>query len=144
LVLALVAGAYAKEHAHDSGTLLQMDSAECGTDQKSGKSLAGEIIAPTALTRRPTCCCARSILLQSERIIYRIRPKDDKHPYCYLGQKSQFRRQGQMKLRVEDMTIRNATTLSSPCPAEEHQKPPSGIASPERKVRSENAYFQKD
>ena len=45
LILALASvGAYAKEHAHDSGTLLQMDSAECGTDQKSGKSLAGEII----------------------------------------------------------------------------------------------------
>jgi hypothetical protein len=37
--------AFARDHQPaQSGTLLQMDSVQCGTDQKSDKSLAGEII----------------------------------------------------------------------------------------------------
>jgi hypothetical protein len=46
LMLALfsVALAHAKDQkARESGTLLQMDSVECGADEKSGKSFAGEI-----------------------------------------------------------------------------------------------------
>ena len=37
--------AYARDHqSPQSGTILQMDSANCGTDQKSAKSFAGEMI----------------------------------------------------------------------------------------------------
>ena len=37
--------AQAKEPKHNqSGTLLQMDSAECGVDENSGKSVVGELI----------------------------------------------------------------------------------------------------
>jgi hypothetical protein len=44
-------------------------------------------------------------LLQSERIIYRIRPKDDKHPVLLpVGQKAQYRLdKDKMRLRVEDL-----------------------------------------
>jgi hypothetical protein len=104
LVLASV-GAHAKERAHDSGTLLQMDSAECGTDQKSGKSLAGEIIGTDNAHQKTHLLLCQEYLLQSDRIIYRIRPKDDKHPVLLpVGQKAQFRLdKDKMKLRVEDM-----------------------------------------
>jgi hypothetical protein len=106
LVLALASlGAYAKEHAHDSGTLLQMDSAECGTDQKSGKSLAGEIIGTDGAHQKTHMLLCQEYLLQSDRILYRIRPRDDKHPVLLpVGQKAQFRLdKDKMKLRVEDM-----------------------------------------
>ena len=106
LVLALAsAGAHAKERAHDSGTLLQMDSAECGTDQKSGKSLAGEIIGTDNAHQKTHMLLCQEYLLQSDRITYRIRPKDDKHPVLLpVGQKAQFRLdKDKMKLRVEDM-----------------------------------------
>jgi hypothetical protein len=106
LVLVLAsAGAHAKERAHDSGTLLQMDSAECGTDQKSGKSLAGEIIGTDNAHQKTHLLLCQEYLLQSDRIIYRIRPKDDKHPVLLpVGQKAQFRLdKDKMKLRVEDM-----------------------------------------
>ena len=37
--------AQAKEPKHNqSGTLLQMDSAECGVDENSGKSVVGELV----------------------------------------------------------------------------------------------------
>jgi len=106
IVLALAsAGAYAKDHAHDSGTLLQMDSAECGTDQKSGKSFAGEMLGTDSAHQKTHMLLCQEYLLQSERIIYRIRPKDDKHPVLLpVGQKAQFRLdKDKMKLRVEDL-----------------------------------------
>jgi len=44
-----VSFAQAKEpKVHQSGTLLQMDSAECGVDENSGKSVVGELVG-TAL-----------------------------------------------------------------------------------------------
>lgn len=106
VVLALAsAGAHAKDRAHDSGTLLQMDSAECGTDQKSGKSLAGEIIGTDGARQKTHILLCQEYLLQSERVIYRIRPKDDKHPVLLpVGQKAQFRMdKDKMKLMVEDL-----------------------------------------
>jgi len=44
-------------------------------------------------------------LLQSERVIYRIRPRDDKHPVLLpVGERAQFRIQkDKMLLQVEDL-----------------------------------------
>jgi hypothetical protein len=44
-------------------------------------------------------------LLQSDRVLYRIRPKDDKHPVLLpVGEKAQFRMdKDHMRLRVEDL-----------------------------------------
>jgi len=106
LVLALASvGAYAKEHAHDSGTLLQMDSAECGTDQKSGKTFAGEILGTDSAHQKMHTLLCQEYLLQSDRVLYRIRPKDDKHPVLLpVGEKAQFRMdKDHMRLRVEDL-----------------------------------------
>ena len=99
------AGAHAKEHSHDSGTLLQMDSAECGTDQKSGKTFVGEIVGTDGAHQKTHMLLCQEYLLQSERVIYRIRPKDDKHPALLpVGQKAQFRLdKDKMKLMVEDL-----------------------------------------
>src|SRR3981189_1493040 len=98
--------AYAKDHpVAQSATLLQMDSVECGTDQKSGKTFAGEILGTdTAHQKMHTLLC-QEYLLQSERVLYRIRPKDDKHPVLLpVGEKAQFRMdRDHMRLRVEDL-----------------------------------------
>jgi len=106
LVVALVSGgAHAKERAHDSGTLLQMDSAECGTDQKSGKSFAGEMLGTDSAHQKTHMLLCQEYLLETDRVLYRIRPKDDKHPVLLpVGQKAQFRLdKDKMKLRVEDL-----------------------------------------
>ena len=76
-----VSFAYARDQRPaQSGTLLQMDSVECGTDQKSAKSLTGEIIGTESAHQKMHTLLCQEYLLQSERVIYRIRPKDDKHP----------------------------------------------------------------
>src|SRR6266446_11003277 len=72
---------YAKDRpVTQSGTLLQMDSVECGTDQKSGKTFAGEILGTDAAHQKMHTLLCQEYLLQSERVLYRIRPKVDKNP----------------------------------------------------------------
>jgi len=98
--------AYARDQrAPQSGTLLQMDSVECGTDQKSAKSLTGEIIGTDSAHQKMHTLLCQEYLLQTDRIIYRIRPKDDKHPALLpVGEKAQFHiEKDHMKLRVEDL-----------------------------------------
>ena len=98
--------AYARDQrAPQSGTLLQMDSVECGTDQKSAKSITGEIIGTDSAHQKMHTLLCQEYLLQTERIIYRIRPKDDKHPALLpVGEKAQFHiDKDHMKLRVEDL-----------------------------------------
>lgn len=89
----------------ESGTLLQMDSVECGTDQKSGKSLAGEMLGTDSAHQKTHMLLCQEYLMQTDRIIYRIRPKDDKHPVLLpVGEKAQFHMdKDKMKLRVEDL-----------------------------------------
>ena len=98
--------AYARDHqSPQSGTLLQMDSVECGTDQKSAKSLTGELIGTDSAHQKMHTLLCQEYLLQTERIIYRIRPKDDKHPALLpVGERAQFHiEKDHMKLRVEDL-----------------------------------------
>jgi hypothetical protein len=98
--------AYGKDHpVAQSGTLLQMDSVECGTDAKSGKTFAGEVLGTDSAHQKMHTLLCQEYLLQSERVIYRIRPKDDKHPALLpVGEKAQFHiEKDHMRLRVEDL-----------------------------------------
>ena len=98
--------AYAKDRAvTQSGTLLQMDSVECGADQKSGKTFAGEILGTDAAHQKVHTLLCPEYLLQTDRILYRIRPTDEKHPVLLpVGEKAQFRMdKDHMRLRVEDL-----------------------------------------
>ena len=96
----------AKDHpVAQSGLLLQMDSVECGADQKSGKTFAGEVLGTDAAHQKVHTLLCQEYLLQTDRILYRIRPKDEKHPALLpVGGKAQFRiEKDHMRLRVEDL-----------------------------------------
>src|SRR6266576_2232698 len=98
--------AYAKDRpVTQSATLVQMDSVECGADQKSGKTFAGEILGTDAAHQKVHTLLCPEYLLQTDRILYRIRPKDEKHPVLLpVGEKAQFRMdKDHMRLRVEDL-----------------------------------------
>jgi hypothetical protein len=98
--------AQAKEpKQHQDGTLLQMDSAECGVDENSGKSVVGELVGTDSAHKKTHALLCQEYLLQSETVIYRIRPRDEKHPVLLpVGQKAQFRIQkDKMLLQVEDV-----------------------------------------
>lgn len=98
--------AYAKDRpVAQSGTILQMDSIECGADQKSGKTLAGEMLGTDSAHQKMHTLLCPEYLLQTDRILYRIRPKDDKHPVLLpVGEKAQFHMdKDHMRLLVEDL-----------------------------------------
>jgi hypothetical protein len=129
----LVAGmAYAKEARHyQSGTLLQMDSVACGVDENSGKSLAGEIIGTDSAHKKTHELLCQEYLVQSEHVIYRIRPKDEKHPALLpVGERAQFRMEkDKMVLRVEDLDAKERDYVVVSMTPRETSKPAETAAS---------------
>ncbi|GAC1434740.1 MAG: hypothetical protein NVS1B11_04110 [Terriglobales bacterium] len=107
MVMILLSGlAQAREaKTYSSGTLLQMDSVECGVDEKSGNTLAGEIIGTDGAHKKTHALLCQEYLLQTDRVLYRIRPRDEKHPVLLpVGEKAQFRMtKDKIVLRVEDL-----------------------------------------
>jgi hypothetical protein len=104
-VILLASLAQAKEPRHyQTATLLQMDSAECGVDENSGKSVIGELVGTDSAHKKSKALLCQEYLLQTDTLIYRIRPRDEKHPVLLpVGQKAQFRiHKDKMLLRVED------------------------------------------
>ncbi len=98
--------AYAKEARHyQTGKLLQMDSVECGVDENSGKSIAGEMLGTDSGHKKTHELLCQEYVVQSEHVIYRIRPKDEKHPVLLpVGGQAQFRLdKDKMRLQVEDL-----------------------------------------
>jgi hypothetical protein len=85
--------AYAKEkHVYQSGVLLQMDSTSCGFAEKGSKSITGELLGTDAQHKKTQEVLCQEYILQSDRLIFRIRPKDDKHPILLpIGESAQFR-----------------------------------------------------
>jgi len=83
----------AKEHSdYQKGTLLRMDSTSCGLQEKGSKSLKGEILGTDAQSKKTQEMLCQEYVLQSDRVVYRIRPKDDKHPVLLpIGETAQFR-----------------------------------------------------
>ncbi len=83
----------AKEHSdYQKGTLLRMDSTSCGLQEKGSKSLTGEILGTDAQSKKTQEMLCQEYVLQSDRVVYRIRPKDDKHPILLpIGETAQFR-----------------------------------------------------
>jgi hypothetical protein len=83
----------AKEHDdYQKGTLLRMDSAPCGVQEKGGKSVTGELIGTDSQSKKTKEVLCQEYVLQAERVVYRIRPNDDKHPVLLpIGETAQFR-----------------------------------------------------
>jgi hypothetical protein len=102
----LVGTAYAKEpKAYQSGKLLQMDSVQCGVDEKDAKSFTGELIGTDSGHKKSQELLCQEYLLQAEKVIYRVRPRDAKHPVLLpVGDQAQFRlEKDKMLMRVEDL-----------------------------------------
>ena len=89
VVLGLTAVGFAKDpKAYLTGKLVQMDSVECGPDSSSKQ------------TQQLLC---QEYALQADRVVYRIRPRDEKHSVLLpVGELAQFRLQkNKLLLRVE-------------------------------------------
>jgi hypothetical protein len=102
LVLAATATQAKDKPAYERGTLLQMDSTSCGYAEKDNKTLAGEILGTDAQHKQTQQVLCQEYVLQTDRIVYHIRPKDDKHPALLpIGETAEFRIQkDKLLLRV--------------------------------------------
>ncbi len=78
--------------SYQSGVLKEMTSVECGFEQKSAKGLVGELVGTDdshSKTRKTFC---QEYVLQTDHVIYHIRPREEKHPALLpVGEKAMFR-----------------------------------------------------
>lgn len=106
-VLGLATAAYAKDpKAYQSGKLLQMDSVACGTAEKDSKSFAGEMIGTDSGSRKTQQLLCQEYVVQGDKVVYHVRPRDEKHPALLaIGGQVQFRiEKDKLKMRMEDST----------------------------------------
>ena len=104
VVLALAATALARDpKPYLTGKLVQMDSVSCGTAEKDSQSLAGELLGTDSGHKKTLEVLCQEYVLQTERVSFRIRPRDEKHPELLpIGELAQFRLQkDKMLLMVE-------------------------------------------
>ena len=101
--IVLLSLAQAKEpKVYEKGVLLRMDSAECGYAEKSGKGFTGVVLGTDSAHKKTQALLCPEYVLQSDRVVYRIRPKEEKHPVLLpVGEKAEFRlKKDLMLLRV--------------------------------------------
>jgi hypothetical protein len=84
---------YAKEpKPYQNGTLVRMDAVKCGTTEKDASSLAGQILGTDSGSKKSEEVLCQEYVLQSDTVLYRLRPRDDKHPALLpIGSATQFR-----------------------------------------------------
>lgn len=90
--------------AYEKAVLVRMDSSTCGYAEKDGKTIAGEIFGTDGQHKNTKQLLCQEYVLQTDRVTYRIQPKDDKHPALLpVGETAQFRiHKDKMLLRVPE------------------------------------------
>jgi hypothetical protein len=89
---------------YEKAVLVQMDSSACGYAEKDGKTIAGQIFGTDGQHKNTKQVLCQEYVLQTDRVTYRIQPKDDKHPVLLpVGETAQFRiHKDKMLLRVPE------------------------------------------
>ncbi|HET9698263.1 MAG TPA: hypothetical protein VFP40_15430 [Terriglobales bacterium] len=109
LLLATVAtvaiGAQAKDHFYQKGRIQQMDSVSCGYAENSSKTIMGEIVGTDGAHKKTKEMLCQEYVLKADRVMYRIRPQDEKHPVLLpVGEDAEFRiNKDKLKLRVTEL-----------------------------------------
>src|SRR6202051_2244182 len=90
--------------AYQNGLLIKMDSASCGSEEKGGSTITGEILGTDGQHKKTQELLCQEYTLQTDRLVYRIRAKNEKHPALLLiGETAQFRlHKGELLLRLPE------------------------------------------
>ena len=93
LVVGLISSAAsAKDHFYQKGKLVSMEAVSCGYAEKSGKTFVGEIVGTDGAHKNTKEMLCQEYILRGERVLYRIRPRDEKHPVLLpIGEDADFR-----------------------------------------------------
>jgi hypothetical protein len=94
----------AKEHSYQKGVLTEMQSAPCGYAEKSAKTVGGVLLGTDSAHKKTQEMLCQEYILQTDQLMYRIRPKDDKHPALLpVGESAEFRiHKDKMLLRMPE------------------------------------------
>lgn len=105
MLLAFAWTAQAKDHDYQKGTVTSMDTSSCGVKEKGNKTVAGELLGTDAQHKTTEQVLCQEYVLQTEKVIYRLRPRDDKHPVLLpIGETAEFRiDKDKLILRVPEM-----------------------------------------
>src|SRR6266404_1438622 len=118
LSLLVLAGMAVAEdrHFYTKGTLAEMTSVECGYDENSGKGIVGSIVGTDSAHKKTRQMLCPEYVVKTDRVNYRIRPRDEKHPVLLpVGEQAEFRMKKEiMVLRVPegDNKERNYSVVS--------------------------------
>jgi hypothetical protein len=78
--------------AYQNGILIKMDSASYGSEEKGGSTVTGEILDTDGQHKKTQELLCQEYTLQTDRLVYRIRAKNEKHPALLpIGETAQFR-----------------------------------------------------
>jgi hypothetical protein len=105
IILSLSTAVLAKEPSYrQRGVLSDMLSVQCGTMQKSGSTVAGALITGAKHSKTQDLLC-QEYTIKTDRVIYRIRPRDEKHPVLLpVGEEAEFRlKKDRMILRIPEL-----------------------------------------
>lgn len=105
LILGSLSLAQAKDRpAYEKGKLTKMESVPCGYSQSSGKGVAGEILGTDSAKTKTQEVLCEEYTLETKNVIYRIRPKDAKHPILLpIGGEADFRlHKDELLLRIPE------------------------------------------
>jgi hypothetical protein len=84
--------ALAKDHFYSKGRLMSMESVSCGYAENSGKTFVGEIVGTDGAHKKTKEMLCQEYVLRGDRVLYRIRPRDEKHPVLLpIGEDADFR-----------------------------------------------------
>lgn len=84
--------ALAKDHFYLKGRLMSMESVSCGYAENSGKTFVGEVVGTDGAHKKTKEMLCQEYLLKSDKVLYRIRPRDEKHPVLLpIGEDADFR-----------------------------------------------------
>src|SRR5216684_7062380 len=91
-------------HFYQKGTLAEMNSVECGVDEKSGQSVVGELVGTDSAHRKTRQMLCPEYVLKTDRVAYRIRPREEKNPALLpVGDVAEFRmKKDRLVLRVPE------------------------------------------
>jgi len=106
LLLVVLAGSgFGKEPAFtEKGVLADMQSVSCGYTEKGGHTVAGAIITGAERKKSHELLC-QEYTVKTDRVTYRIRPVDEKHPVLLpVGELAEFRlKKDKMLLQVPEV-----------------------------------------
>lgn len=90
--------------AYEKGKLTKMESVPCGYAQSSGKGVAGDLLGTDSSKTKTQEVLCEEYTVETKDVIYRIRPKDTKHPVLLpIGGEADFRlHKDELLLRIPE------------------------------------------